>query len=146
MHGCERLAIVACLVLTLAVVILISVIFGNVVVPYFTEMYEDTFNMNVGNDDLVITSILVIVLVVTYLIFFGREKVRKVPVYMAGVGRDMEKRTFSGSMGESVEATQRNWYITEWFSAKVLNLPGNLIAICVIGVTLLATFLMGGVL
>ncbi len=146
MHGCERLAIVACLVLTLAVAILIPVISGNVVVPYFTEMYEDTFNMNVGNDDLVITSILVIVLVVTYLIFFGREKVRKVPVYMAGVGRDMEKRTFSGSMGESVEATQRNWYITEWFSAKVLNLPGNLIAICVIGVTLLATFLMGGVL
>jgi ech hydrogenase subunit A len=99
----------------------------------------------VAFDNLLIMSLIVLVLVVLFFAFFGRSKKRQLPIYLAGVGLDSEKRSFRGSLGTPQLASQRNWYLGELFGEDVLTSPA--VAMCttllVLGLVLPLLSLLG---
>ncbi|MDR3052586.1 MAG: hypothetical protein LBU48_01835, partial [Coriobacteriales bacterium] len=98
-------------------------------------------------DNLLIMMFIVLALVLVFLVRFGREKKRKVDIYMAGVGIDFEQRSFRDSLSGITKAGQRNWYLDAWFGEKVLVLPANIICITIMVIGLLVVCLqMGGLL
>ena len=60
----------------------------------------------------------VVIVVVCSRRALNKQRGRKVGVYLAGVGRDNENRTFQNAMSGSSEATVRNWYMTDIFGEK----------------------------
>ncbi len=141
-HGCEWFALMLCVILVIACCIAIPVISAYVVVPYLTSIYG-SFQFDMGSDNLLIMSCIVVALVVFVLGFFGRTKARHQDIYLGGAGVDFDGRTYMGSLSAPVETTNRNWYLENWFGAKVLNLPGSLICIAVICIGLFVSVFMG---
>ncbi len=141
-NGCEWFALMLCVALVIACCIAIPVISKFVVVPYIEGIYK-SFQFNMGEDNLMIMSCIVVALVVLTLGFFGRSKGRHQDIYLGGAGVDFDARTYMGSLSAPVETTERNWYLEKWFGAKVLNLPGSIACIAFICIGLLATVAMG---
>ena len=117
-HKSEWFATGLALALTVLSCILIVPISDAVVMPYlhqaFGGLYDAAIGINaefIADDGLWVTSILAGVIFVLVLAFLGKSKKKIVPVYMAGITKDSNIRTFRGSLGNEVEATSRNWYM-----------------------------------
>ncbi|MDR3315994.1 MAG: hypothetical protein LBS98_05915 [Coriobacteriales bacterium] len=84
--------------------------------PYWLSVVEV-----IDFDNLLIMAVIVLAIVLAFAAFFGKSKKRKLPIYLAGVGEDFEKRTFTNSLSKTSEATQRNWYLGGLFGEKALT-------------------------
>ena len=101
-------------VLLVACCVLIPVVSSFLVEPYIVSVFG-TVGQGVSSDNLWIGSICVIIVVVVLFAGLGKQRGRKVGVYLAGVGRDNENRMFQNSMSGTTEATARNWYMVDVF-------------------------------
>ena len=137
--------VLGCLtVLTIAVCVLYPVMSSEAIVPYL----EGVFDVGSGalvplleSNNMYIVILMVIVLVLLPLPFFGRTKKKVVPNYMAGVGID--DQSYVGSMGTTVDVSLRNWYMNPWFGESRVGRIGEVVTAVVIVIVILA--IIGGV-
>ena len=149
-HRSEWYATGLALVLTVLSCVCIVPISDAFVMPYLHQAFGDLYTSAVGinaefidDDGLWVTSILAGVIFVLVLGFLGGSKRKKlVPVYLAGVTKDGNIRTFRGSLGNEVEATARNWYMVSAFGEKKLAPIGEIFSTTVMLVALLYGILM----
>ena len=116
-HRGEWFALTVMAVLLVACCVLIPVVSSFLVEPYIVSVFG-TVGQGVSSDNLWIGSICVIIVVVVLFAGLGKQRGRKVGVYLAGVGRDNENRMFQNSMSGTTEATARNWYMVDVFGEK----------------------------
>jgi ech hydrogenase subunit A len=152
----------AALILMAALTVLLSVGFPFIseylVVPWLANSMSAFFLLRPGSwaavapaisfDNLLIMAVLVLVLIVVFIIFFGRSKKRQVPIYLAGLGIDFDKRSYRDALSQPRVAVQRNWYMEDWFGEKTLAPIANVMctAIIVLGIFLGTLALLGIVL
>ena len=137
--------VLGCLtVLTIAVCVLYPVMSSEAIVPYL----EGVFDVGSGalvplleSNNMYIVILMVIVLVLLPLPFFGRTKKKVMPNYMAGVGID--DQSYVGSMGTTVDVSLRNWYMNPWFGESRVGRIGEVVTAVVIVIVILA--IIGGV-
>lgn len=116
-HRSEWFALTVMAVLLVACCVLIPVVSAFLVEPYIMSVFG-TVGQGISSDNLWIGSICVVIVVAVLLAGLNKQRGRKVGVYLAGVGRDNENRTFQNAMSGSSEATVRNWYMTDIFGEK----------------------------
>ena len=130
--------VLGCLaVLTIATCILYPVVSSETIVPWL----EGVFHTSGGSlvplleaNNMYIVILMVIVLIILPLPFFGRTKKKVVPNYMAGVGID--DGSYVGSMGATVDVSLRNWYMNSWFGEDRIRKVGEAVTAIVIVVLL----------
>lgn len=107
------LLLMACLLVLGCVFLpLISV---AVVEPYIFGVYG-TVGQDISADNLWLASLCTIIVVVVLFAGVGaKPKGRTVDVYLAGVSRDADTRSFQNALSGTVEATTRNWYMESVF-------------------------------
>jgi ech hydrogenase subunit A len=133
-----------------ALIVILSVGFPfiskYVVVPYFIQFeseilplaytaWETSSLAAIDFDNLLIMSLIVLAMLVSFLVFFRRsrrDKKRIVPVYLGGVGLDFENRTYRNSLSQESQASQRNWYMEEWFGERSLTPVANTMCIIIL--------------
>lgn len=104
------LLVVACVLLPLASAYLVE--------PYIFSVYG-TVGQNISSDNLWIASICVaVVCIALFTGLGGKSKARKVDIYLAGVNRGNETRSFQNALSGTTEATARNWYMEDVFGEK----------------------------
>ena len=107
------LLLMACL-LVLACVFL-PVISAAVVEPYIFTTYG-ALGQDISGDNLWLASLCTVVVVaVLFAGVNGRQKSRRVNVYLAGISRDNDSRSFQNALSGTAEASVRNWYMEAIF-------------------------------
>ena len=101
------------------------------VVPYLETVFGDV-SATISQGDLWIMAVIACLLAVIMLGFSGTTKKKVVPVYLAGGSVDSQARTFRGSLGQEIPATQRNWYMEDVFGEKKMKLVGCVVSIALI--------------
>jgi ech hydrogenase subunit A len=100
-------------------------------------------------DNLLIMSIiaLVLVLVLLFVLVQSRRATGNATVYLSGVGRDFEKRTFINALSGTSLASQRNWYLQSWFGESAITPTANIVAIVVLIISFILAYSgIGGLL
>ena len=115
-------------VLTVGCCVGFPLISQAVVVPYLSSVFNNV-SAAISSSDLWIMAVIAIVIAVVFLGFTGATKKKVVPVYMAGIGTDFKDRKFLNSFGGELEATQRNWYMTEFFDEKKMSFVGIVVTL-----------------
>lgn len=115
-------------VLTVGLCIGFPLISQKVVVPYI-ENALGSVPSTLSTGDLWIMAIMALVVAIIFLSFSGHTKKRIVPVYMAGAGVDLDKRTYLDSFGAEAYASQRNWYMGELFGERKMTIIGLAVSI-----------------
>ncbi|MDR2089443.1 MAG: NADH-quinone oxidoreductase subunit L [Clostridiales Family XIII bacterium] len=147
-HGEEWSSLGALVALVVAACLTFPTYSGRLVVPYVLDVFAGADSERVAatlldNDNMVIMAVLVAVIVLLPLLFYGKTQKKLVPIYLAGAGLGDDLR-YMGSMQKETEFKLRNWYMEGYFNEKRMNLIG-IIATCFVFVVV-AAVLTGGML
>lgn len=140
-HADEWLAMKVLAALTIVVCILFPWISSFVVVPYLQNVYHEVVEV-IGQENLIIMSSMVVLLVILPLLSFGRSHKKLVHTNLSGegLGDDLHYR---GAMDVTVPVTLRNMYLENWFGEKKMTLTGGIL--CVGFIIMEFAQLLGGV-
>ena len=116
-HKTEWASLMLMVVLMVLACVLLPLVSSYIVEPYVASVYG-TVGQGVSNDNLWIASICVVLVCIALFAGKGQSKQRRVNVYLAGVGRDFDGRTFTNSLSGESMATARNWYMESLFGEK----------------------------
>lgn len=122
-HRSEWASLLLMAVLLVAACVLLPLISAWMVEPYIISIYG-TIGQAVSSDNLWIGSICVAVVVIVLFAGVRSSKARKVDVYLSGVSRDNESRTFQNALSGESQATVRNWYMEGVFGEKRVSPVG----------------------
>ncbi|MDR0518809.1 MAG: NADH-quinone oxidoreductase subunit L [Clostridiales Family XIII bacterium] len=132
-HGEEWFVLAGHIVLVILISLSFPLFSGNVIVPFiknfFTGVSEESI-LALSGDNMIIMVVLVCVILVLPLLFYGRTRKRIVPLYMGGANEG-DNLTFLGAMEKDVPVSLRNWYMEGVFGEKLMNRIG-LISTCII--------------
>jgi ech hydrogenase subunit A len=147
-HGEEWCSLGTLVALVVAACLMFPVYSKGLIVPYILNVFSGVDSLRVtatllSNENMVIMSILVAIIVLLPLIFYGKTQKKIVPIYLAGAGLG-DDLSYMGSMQKETEFRLRNWYMEDYFNEKRMNLIG-VIATCVVFVVI-AALLAGGML
>lgn len=142
-----------------ALVVLVSLTFPLIsdalVMPYMAEVFgglNEQISAALSSDNMIILVVMVAVIFILPLMFYGRSRKKKVHIYMSGVGNG-DDMTYTGSMGKSYPVNLRNWYMEDVISEKKMNKYGMIVTCTIFAVTFsymlsygikLVEFLTGG--
>ncbi|HBT95996.1 MAG TPA: NADH-quinone oxidoreductase subunit L [Coriobacteriia bacterium] len=126
-HPSEWAGIAIMALLTVALSVGFPFISEYLVVPSLGDV-----SSTIGFDNLLIMSIIVVILLLAFAVFFGRSSAREVDIYLSGVGLDSHKREYLNSLSQVGVASQRNWYMDGWFGEKALVSPANIACIIIL--------------
>jgi ech hydrogenase subunit A len=134
-HGEEWCSLGTLVALVVAACLTFPTYSKHVVVPYISDAFfgADTARITatlLNADNMVIMAILVAVIVLLPLLFYGRTQKKIVPIYLAGAGLGDDLR-YMGAMQKETEFQLRNWYMEGYFNEKRMNLIG-VIATCIV--------------
>jgi ech hydrogenase subunit A len=109
--------------------------------PYISELFGVKALIPISTSDMNIMLIMLSMLIILPLSFipiYKRDKRRIVPVYMAGANTG-DNTSFYGAAGEKKEMELRNWYMKSYFGPKKLSFISDIICIGIlcVGVILL---------
>ena len=140
-HKSEWVALWTMAILLVFCCIFLPILSGWLVEPYIISVYG-FIGQDIATDNLWIASICVAIVVIA---IFGSVKRspsnrKKVPVYLAGVGRDFEERTFQNSMSGTLKATARNWYLESLFGERRIAPVGTIFNSAIIVVAFVIAF------
>lgn len=124
-HRSEWISIGLMAVLVIFCCIAIPFISWVIVEPYILSVYP-TFINGISTDNLWIASIATVFICIVLFAGLGKNKARKVDVYLSGVSVDNEKRTFRNSLSQESTATSRNWYMESIFGEKLIAPVGTI--------------------
>ncbi|MBQ1449776.1 MAG: NADH-quinone oxidoreductase subunit L, partial [Eggerthellaceae bacterium] len=74
-----------------------------------------TVGQAIETDNLMLAGIMAVFAVAVLCLGPGRSKAQKADVYLSGVSRDSDTRTFANSLGGSTHASARNLYLDGLF-------------------------------
>lgn len=116
-------------------------------IPFLTRMFHTSAIVPIGTSDVKLMLYMLSMLIILPLSFipiYKKDKRRKVPIYMAGENIG-DNENFRGSMGVTRKVELRNWYIRKYFDVKTLTLWSNIISIGLLaaGVILLIGGMVG---
>lgn len=134
-HRSEWIAIVLMAALLIAGCVLIPLISSYIVEPYIYSVFG-TVGQSIATDNLWIACICVAFVVIVLFAGLGRTRTRKVDVYLSGVGRDHDARTFQNSMSGTSEASARNWYMEDFFGESRVAPVGVVVNIVIMAAAL----------
>jgi len=114
-------------------------------IPYLTNLFGASALIPISTSDVFIMLIMLsmlLILPISFIPLYRKDKRRIVPVYMAGENTG-DNETFYGSMGVERKVELRNWYMDSYFGRKKLTFWSNIAAASVLcyGIILL----IGGV-
>lgn len=118
-------------VLTVGCCIGFPLISVTVVAPYLQGVFGSSSSA-IPIGDLWIMAVIALVIAVIFLGFTGATKKRIAPVYLSGVGVDEAERSFRNSFSGTTVATQRNWYMEEYFGEAKMKLIGVTVSLTLI--------------
>jgi ech hydrogenase subunit A len=125
-HGEEWFVLMGHIVLVIVISLSFPLFSGNVIVPFITDVFSglsDATATALSGDNMIIMVILVAVILMLPLLFYGRTRKRIVPLYMAGANEG-DNLTFIGAMEKEVPVSLRNWYMEGIFNEKLMNRIG----------------------
>ena len=134
----EWVSIMVMAVLVILCCVGLPVISWTVIDPYVYSVFG-TIGQDISTTNLWIGSILSALVVVVLFAGLGRSKAKKADIYLAGVSRDNEARTFRNSLSGESTATARNWYMEDYFGEKRLSPVGTALCTVVIIVAFAAS-------
>ncbi|WP_225749209.1 NADH-quinone oxidoreductase subunit L [Paraeggerthella sp. Marseille-Q4926] len=137
-HKSEWVSIMVMAVLVILCCVGLPVISWAVIDPYVYSVFG-TIGQDISTTNLWIGSILSALVVVVLFAGLGRSKAKKADIYLAGVSRDNEARTFRNSLSGESTATARNWYMEDYFGEKRLSPVGTALCTVVIIVAFAAS-------
>ena len=130
-HKSEWGSIMLMVILLIAGCITIPVISWTLVEPYIYSIYL-TLGQGISTDNLWIASLSIVFVVVVLFAGLGRNKAKKVDIYLAGVSVDNAERTYRNSLSGESTASARNWYMESMFGEKRIAPVGTLMCSIVI--------------
>ena len=123
-------------------VVLVSLTFpfisDSMVMPYMSQVFtglSEDIHEALSSDNMIILVIMVAMILILPLMFYGRTKKKIVPLYMAGVNKG-DNRTYVGSMDKDMSITLRNWYMGDIIKEKSMSKYGMIITCVVMAITL----------
>jgi len=121
----------------IALIVLVSLTFpfisDTMVMPYMSEVFtglSENIKTALSSDNMIILVVMVAVIFVLPLLFYGKTRKRVVHIYMAGINKG-DDLSFNGAMDKEHPILLRNWYMEELISEKRMNKYG-IIATCTI--------------
>jgi ech hydrogenase subunit A len=147
-HGEEWCSLGTLVVLVVAACLMFPVYSSRLIVPYVISVFSGVDSQRViatlmSGENMIIMAVLVAIIVLLPLLFYGKTQKKIVPIYLAGAGLGDDLR-YMGSMQKETEFRLRNWYMEDYFNEKRMNLIG-IIATCVVFVVI-AALMIGGML
>ncbi|MEC4272445.1 proton-conducting transporter membrane subunit [Adlercreutzia sp. R25] len=132
------LLLMACL-LVLGCVFL-PVISAVLVEPYIFSVYG-TLGQDIATDNLWLASICTVIVVLVLFAGVGaKQRGHRVNVYLAGVSRDNDNRTFQNALSGTAEASVRNWYMESVFGEARIAPVGVVFNALIIVVAFVVSF------
>jgi len=131
--------------LTVGVALFFPVVSSEAVVPYLGEMFRRV-SVAITTDNLYLMTAVTafLILVLAPALVRRRASERDLPVYMAGVGTSEEESAFYGPMHTVTVASQRNWYMRDWFGEEKLGRWGVVVSLVILVVGLILAAFSGG--
>ncbi|MDR3294255.1 MAG: NADH-quinone oxidoreductase subunit L [Clostridiales Family XIII bacterium] len=107
----------------------------QLVVPYILSQFSQYEPTSVtaslmDGENMVIMAIMVAIIILLPLLFYGRTNKKIVPIYLSGAGL-ADNLSYMGSMQKETAFSLRNWYMESYFGEKKMNVIG-VVATCVI--------------
>lgn len=131
-HKSERFAIGLMLVIALVLSATIPLSSAFVVEPYLVYVFGAS-HVALGPDMLVCASILTVAVAIVMLTgMHGNKQTRHIDAYFSGVAKNADLRTYVGAKGQVYAATQRNFYLDNWFGEARITPIADISTICVI--------------
>lgn len=139
-HKSEKSVHTLLVILVLVTCLGFPVISSAVVVPY---LGADMAALSSGN--MMIMCIMLAVIILITILFFGNTKKKIVPIYLAGVNQG-DNLTFRNSFQGSTAVSLKNWYMDKYFGENKMNWIGCIAAAATIAVVLVifAGYVIGG--
>lgn len=140
-HKDEEIPIFIHVILVIVSCFTFPLISKYALVPYLTNLFGATTLIPIGTNDVKLMLFMLsmlIILPISFIPIYRKDKRRKVPIYMAGENTG-DNMSFNGSLGATQKLELRNWYMEGFFGTKRLSFWSNVIAIgiLVVGVVLL---------
>jgi ech hydrogenase subunit A len=136
-HGSEWFVLGGHVALVVLVSLTFPLISDAMVLPYMNQVFKgmgEEVSAALASDNMVILVILVAVILILPLMFYGKTKKRVVDIYMAGVNKG-NNLTYNGSMDIEQTATLRNWYMEGMIGEKRMNKYGIIVTCTVFALT-----------
>ena len=110
-------------------------------IPFLTKLFHTSALIPIGTNDIKLMLYMLsmlIILPISFIPIYKKDKRRRVPIYMAGENTG-DNKNFYAAMGVTRKAEMRNWYMRKYFDVKILTLWSNILSIglLVAGVILL---------
>jgi ech hydrogenase subunit A len=145
-HAEEWTALCALTALVVIACLTFPIYSDKIVVPYLMTAFPNAREgvaLAVSSDNMWILVVMIALIILLPLMFFGKTKKKIVPIYMAGAGLG-DDLSFTGAMQEKKEVSLRNWYMEGYFGEKKMNRIGVTAACVVLAITF--SMLLGGML
>ncbi len=145
----ESFVLTTLTIMTLLVCVVFPLISTSLIIPYLLAAYPGiqagAIILALTSKNIIIMSIMLFVVILLPLLFFGKSNKKIVPIYLAGanLGDDL---TFRGAMEKEVPVSLKNWYMESYFGELKMNVIGVLTTVSIIvGVfgVLLGSFFRG---
>jgi ech hydrogenase subunit A len=145
-HGEEWCSLGTLAALVVVACLMFPIYSSKLIVPYILDVFAGVDSLRItatllANENMIIMSILVAIIVLLPLLFYGKTQKKIVPIYLAGAGLG-DDLSYMGAMQKETEFKLRNWYMDDYFNEKRMNLIG-VIATCIVFV-IIAALLAGG--
>ena len=139
-HRSEHLVHSILVLLVLVTCLGFPVISSGAIIPY---LGADIAALSSGN--MIIMCIMLAVIILLTILFFGNTKKKIVPIYLAGVNQG-DDLSFRNSFQGKTEVSLKNWYMDKYFGETKMNVIGCVAAAVTIAVVLVifAGYVIGG--
>ncbi|MBQ7404892.1 MAG: hypothetical protein IJV90_00540, partial [Candidatus Methanomethylophilaceae archaeon] len=128
-HKQEWFVLRTLVMLTVLVCMAFPLLSDVLVIPWLEHAFGPVGDLSVTtltDENKLILLIMLVALFLVFIPFFGKSKRRVVSNYLAGVGDG--NRSYTGSMGTTVEVNLRNWYMKSWFGEDRIGRIGSILA------------------
>lgn len=116
-HRSEWISIMLMAVLVIVGCVCLPIISWILVEPYVYSVFG-TVGQDISTANLWIASIAAALIAIVLFAGLGRNKAKKVDIYLAGVSANNEARAYKNSLSGESTATARNWYLEGIFGEK----------------------------
>ena len=133
-HKEERFVHTTLAILTVLMCLVFPVVSKFMVVPYIEGVFgTSSITLALSSSNMAIMCIMLAVVLLLVLLFFGKTNKKIVPIYMAGANMG-DDRTYMGSMQTPTAQSLRNWYMNDYFAEKKMNVIGLVLTISILAV------------
>lgn len=122
-HKEETFVHVTLTTLTILVCLCFPFISSTLVVPYLVSAFGAVDALALSANNMIIMCIMIAVIVLLFVFFFGRTNKKIVPLYMAGVNEG-DNLTFVNAFQAPQAVGLKNWYMESYFGEVKMNVIG----------------------